>query len=75
MLFKADKRELTKELNGRKSELTIEKLPHVFAFNDKEHLIWMILYAFDWRKVSILSSNNNLVVSYRLLNNNNIIKS
>lgn len=69
------RRELTKELNGRKLELTIEKLPHVFAFNDKEHMIFVILYAFDWQKVSILPSNNDLVVSYKLLDNNNMIKS
>lgn len=69
------RRELTKELNGRKLDLTIEKLPHVFTFNDKEHMIWVILYAFDWQKVAILPSNNDLVVSYKLLNNDHVVKS
>jgi hypothetical protein len=69
------RRELSEELHGQKLELTIEKLPHIFAFNDKEHMIWAIFHVFDWQKVSIMPSDNEMVVSYRLLNNDNVVKS
>jgi hypothetical protein len=64
----ANKR-LKEKLNGQKLELSVDKIPNKFAFDDKAHLIF-IIYAFGWDNVSIKAETADLVVSYKVLNNN-----
>ena len=58
---------LKQKLNGGRVELTIEQLPHIFAVDDKGHIIWVILYAFGWDFLTIQPQTNDMVVSYRVL--------
>ena len=60
---------LKEKLNGQKLELSVDKIPNKFAFDDKAHLIF-IIYAFGWDNVSIKAEKADLVVSYKVLNNN-----
>jgi hypothetical protein len=64
---------LNQKLNGQKLELTIEQIPNAFAIDDKAHLIW-IIYAFGWDKVSVQPDLKDLIVSYKVLQNDSVIK-
>jgi hypothetical protein len=66
-------RKLSRKLNGRQLELSIKALPHGFAIDDKAHMIWFI-YGFGWDKVSIQPETSDLVVSYKLLKDGEVIK-
>lgn len=66
---------LHRELNGGKLEITVDQLPHVFAFDDKGHMVWVVLYAFEWDKVAVQPQLNDLVVSYKVLQHNTVAKS
>ena len=63
---------LKQKLNGQRIELTIEKIPNTFALDDYGHVVWVI-YAFTWEKVSIQPSKNDLVVSYKVIKDDNTI--
>ena len=67
-------RGLKQKLNGQQLELTIEQMPNAFAFDDKAYLIWVI-YAFGWDKISVQPDVKDLVVSYKVLQNGNSVKS
>ena len=56
---------LREKLSGQKLELTIDKIPNIFAINDKAHLIFFG-YAIGWDDVSIMSEKVNMVVIYKL---------
>jgi hypothetical protein len=60
---------LKEKLNGQKIELSVDQIPNKFAFDDKAHLIFVI-YAFGWDNVSIKAEKGDLVVSYKVFNNN-----
>ena len=47
-------------------ELSVEKIPNVFAIDDKAHVIFFG-YAVGWDDVSIMSDKVDLVVNYKLL--------
>jgi hypothetical protein len=64
---------LIQKLNGQKLELTIEEIPNVFSFVDKAHMIWLI-YAISWDKIYIEPNKKELIVSYKILQENNIVK-
>jgi len=66
---------LKQKLNGRRLELTIEKIPTRFAIDDKGHLIWVILYAFGWETLTLQPEDNIMVVSYKLFNTDNSLAS
>lgn len=66
-------RGLSEKLSGKKLQLTIEQIPNVFALVDKAHIIW-IVYAFGWDKIYMEPDFKDLVVSYKLVENDNIIK-
>jgi hypothetical protein len=64
---------LNQKLDGEKLELTVEQAPATFALVDKTHAIWLI-YAIHWDKVYIEPQAKDLVVSYKLLKNDNVLK-
>lgn len=68
------KKGLTQKLNGQKLELTMEQAPATFALVDKTHAIWLLIYAIHWDKVYIEPDVKDLVVSYKLYNADNTIK-
>ncbi len=64
---------LIPKLNGQTLELTVEQIPSAFAIVDKAHVIWVI-YAFSWDKIYVEPDVKDLIVSYKLLQNNNTTK-
>ena len=66
---------LKQKLNGRRLELTIEKIPTRFAIDDKGHLIWVILYAFGWETLTLQPEDDIMVVSYKVFNTDNSLAS
>ena len=64
---------LNQKLSGEKLELTLEQAPSTFALVDKTHAIWLI-YAIHWEKVYIEPQAADLVVSYKLYKDNNVLK-
>ncbi|GAO44542.1 hypothetical protein [Flavihumibacter petaseus] len=65
---------LTDKLNGRKLELIVEQAPAAFSLVIKENLIWLIL-AYSWSKIYIEPDFKDLVVSYKLMEADNTLKS
>lgn len=64
---------LSPKLHGQTLELTVEQIPTAFAIVDKAHVIWVI-YAFSWDKIYVEPDGKDLIVSYKLLQNNNTTK-
>ena len=62
-------KELRSKLNGQKLEINIDKIPNVFAIDDKAHLIFFG-YAFGWDDVSIMADNIDMVVTYKISKDN-----
>ena len=65
---------LIQKLNGRKLELTMEQAPESFSLVDKTHAIFLVIYAIHWDKVYIDPQPKDLVVSYKLYNTDNTVK-
>jgi hypothetical protein len=65
---------LNQKLNGQKLELTIEQMPNVFAIHDKSHMVWFI-YGFGWENVFIQPDLKDLIISYKVLQNDTVVKS
>jgi hypothetical protein len=59
---------IKQKLNGQKLELTVEKLPNVFVLNDRGHIVYAVIYAFGWDDITFRPDNQELVVTYRVLN-------
>ncbi|HUC80681.1 MAG TPA: hypothetical protein VMR70_07170 [Flavisolibacter sp.] len=64
---------LNQKLNGQKLELTVEQAPSAFAIVSNEHTIWLV-YTFSWAKVFIEPDFKDLVVSYRVLQGEQPVK-
>lgn len=64
---------LAQKLNGQQLELTVEQAPSAFSIVLKEHMVWVI-YAFSWAKVYIEPDAKDLVVSYRLKQADQVLK-
>lgn len=73
IIFKQASKSLTQKLNGQKLEIKIEQVPNIFSFDDKAHLIW-IIYAFGWDKISVQPDVKDLIVSYKILKDNQTVK-
>jgi len=64
---------LSDKLAGQRLELTVEQIPTAFALVDKERLIWLI-YAISWQKIYMEPDFKDLVVSYKLVQNDSAKK-
>lgn len=64
---------LNQKLNGQRLELAVEQVPASFALVEKMHVIWMI-YSIHWNKIYIEPDFKDLVVSYKLFQNDNVVK-
>jgi hypothetical protein len=62
------------KLNGRRIELEVKQMPNAFSIDDVSHMIFIGFYAFGWDDFSVLPQNNNLVVSYKILQENTEVK-
>jgi len=72
-LFYANSKGLKSKLNGRRIELEVKQMPYVFAVDDISQMVWVI-YAFGWDKFSVLPVTNNMVVSYKIMEQNTQLK-
>ncbi len=61
-------KELNKKLNGQKLELTVEQIPAAFSIVEKGHVIWLI-YAISWSKLYVEPDSQDLVVAYKMIQN------
>lgn len=73
ILANASRLALKNKLGGRRVELTIQKIPNGFHLEDDGHLIWLI-YAYGWDYLTIDPINNQLVISYRILQGDQELK-
>jgi hypothetical protein len=64
---------LSEKLSGQRLELSVEQIPTAFALVDKERMIWL-LYAISWQKIYMEPDFKDLVVSYKVLQNDTIVK-
>lgn len=63
------------KLNGRRLELTIDKLPRTFVLTDIEHAIWLV-YIFAWYKLAVEPGKEGMHVTYKLFDQaNTLVKS
>jgi hypothetical protein len=66
----ANSKHLKDKLKGQKVELTVEKLPTSFSWTGVDHIIFLGIWYVEWSAVFIEPHNENMVVSYRVLNDN-----
>jgi hypothetical protein len=66
---------LKDKLAGKRIELTIEKIPNLFVIDDIGHSIFLGFYAINWDNVYIKTENKDLVISYKVTNNDASVKS
>jgi hypothetical protein len=64
---------LSEKLSGQRLELTVEQIPTAFALVDKERVIWL-LYAISWQKIYMEPDFKDLVVSYKVFQNDTTVK-
>ena len=64
-------KELKEKLNGRRVELTIEKLPDNFLFRKKGSLIFLVVYYVTSDKFAIDASLNNMEISFKVFDPEN----
>lgn len=74
ILSYANTKGLKDKLNGRKIELSIDSIPNLFSIEDKGWLVFVILGHFGSEVITINPHNKNLSVSYKILQDNTIIK-
>ena len=66
----ASSKHLKDKLNGQKVELSIEKLPTSFSWTGVDHIIFLGIWYVEWSAVFIQPHNEDMVVSYRVLRDN-----
>ena len=64
---------LKQKLNGKRVELNIQKIPNSFAVDDKGRIVWVIVYAFSWEKLTVVPQDKDLVVNYTVFNSDNSV--
>jgi hypothetical protein len=69
----ASSKGLKQKLNNAKIEISIDSVPNVFALFERDHLIWVI-YAFSWVQQSFTPQHSDLVISYKVSENNAVTK-
>lgn len=60
---------LKQKLQGKKLEINVKQIPTTFAIDDKGH---MILFIVSWDIITIVPVDKNLLVSYQLIDSNNL---
>ncbi len=64
---------LADKLNGQRLELTVEQIPIAFSLVEKARMVWL-LYAFSWGKIYMEPDFKDLVVSYKLIQDETPVK-
>lgn len=66
----ASSKSLKQKLNGQKLEMSINKMPTAFSFNDDFRDINLVLAQIHWEKIYILPENTDLMITYKLSKDN-----
>ena len=66
----ANSKGLKKKLNGAMLELTVNKVPLSFSFNDDFSFLLLV----SWEKVYLLPEKNEMALSYKITNNGSDVK-
>ncbi len=74
MLSFANKKGLQKKLTGKKLELTISNIPHLFYYNEKGWMFWLIFHV-GQSDISISPTIKPINVKYRLLQGTTALQS
>jgi hypothetical protein len=74
LLSYAGSKSLKQKLSGQKIEMTIEKVPTAFSLRDEGHIIFLLLWAVTWERVTFEPENQEMVVSYKILRDNQEVK-
>ncbi|WP_205511748.1 hypothetical protein [Longitalea arenae] len=70
----ASSKGLKSKLNGRRVELVLTQIPNVFSIDDESHLVFVGLYAFGWDIISVVPAKSEMVVSYKIFQDNTELK-
>jgi hypothetical protein len=70
----ANSQGLKTKLNGKTVELTVESVPHIFSFEDKGWIAWVIVAHFGVDKLYFAPDKKDLVVKYRVLQGTTEVK-
>lgn len=70
----ANSKGLKQKLNGQKLELTIDKIPTTFSFNDDLRDINLLLAQIHWEKIYLLPESVDMAITYKLTKDNGEIK-
>jgi len=62
----ANAKNLKQKLNGGKLELSIEKVPLTFSFNDDYQFLLFV----SWEKIYLQPQNEEMILSYKVINDN-----
>ena len=60
---------LRQKLNNASIQLSIDSVPNTFALFERDHLVWVILYAFSWYEQAFTPQHKDLVVAYKVTDN------
>lgn len=66
--------QISQKLNGQKLELTVEEVPRGFKFEEKVHVIFLLLAYSTWERIELHPEKSNLVVSYKTTGNGTTAK-
>lgn len=69
------RRRLASKLGDRTLELTLTQLPHAFTLGDKWHAVWVVFYLIQWHRTYARPDPYELVVAYKVLQDDSIVKS
>lgn len=70
----AKSKNLKEKLDGQKLEMTINKMPTSFSFNDDFRDINLLLIQINWEKIYILPEKADMSIAYTLTKDNKEIK-
>ena|SRR5689334_10662205 len=65
---------LKQKLNGQRLELSIDKMPTSFYYEDIDHGIFLLLYYIDWQIIFIEPKKQDITISYVLYKDSSVTK-
>lgn len=74
LLSYANLKGLKEKLNGRRVEIFIDSIPHVFELEDKGWMVFIIVGHFGSDLFTINPDHNDMVVSYKIWQDNDVVK-
>ena len=70
----ANSKGVRQKLNGSKVEISIDKIPVSFSFNDDETVVYLVFFYVDNQKIYWLPEKQEMVLTYKIINSNAAVK-